>query len=154
MVFENNTTKNCGGAIYLQANSAAKISGKKVVFKNNTAKKFGGAIYVQYSSLTVDGATFERNSASLGGAILALGGSVPEKKATVQLKDCTFTGNSTTDSRTTVQESSNSLSGNTADAFWGKGFTMTITASKTTTTAAKMGIEILFFISLSPFYSC
>ena len=96
VVFENNTTENCGGAIYLQANSTAKISGKNVVFKNNKAKKYGGAIFVQYSSLTVDGATFEGNSASLGGAILALGGSGLDKKATVQLKDCMFTGNSST----------------------------------------------------------
>ena len=95
VVFENNKTHNRGGAIYLVDNSTANISGK-TVFENNKAGSIGGAIYVQYSSLTVDGATFEGNSASLGGAILALGGSGPEKKATVQLKGCTFTGNSTT----------------------------------------------------------
>ena len=95
VLFKNNKTHNRGGAIYLADNSTANISGK-TVFENNKAGSIGGAIYVQYSSLTVDGATFEGNSASLGGAILALGGSGPDKKATVQLKDCTFTGNSTT----------------------------------------------------------
>ena len=94
VVFKNNKTENRGGAIYLVGNSTANISGK-TVFENNKAGSIGGAIYVQYSSLTVDGATFEGNSASLGGAILTLGGSGPNK-ATVQLEDCMFTGNSTT----------------------------------------------------------
>ena len=45
--------------------------------------------------MTVNGATFTGNSASMGGAILAIGSKT--MKATVQLKNCTFTGNSTTD---------------------------------------------------------
>ena len=94
----NNTATQGSGAIRLEDSGGQKstlVVDGDVLFENNTSESFGGAISLWRSTMTVNGATFKENSASMGGAILAIGSKT--KKATVQLKNCTFTGNSTTD---------------------------------------------------------
>lgn len=95
VVFENNKSAGRGGAIRALGGSVS-ISGK-TVFKNNSVaeKKLAGAIYIQYGSLKIDGATFEGNSALYGAAIVTLGGSSAEQKATATLSNCTFNNNVT-----------------------------------------------------------
>ena len=94
----NNTATQGSGAIRLEDSEGQKstlVVDGDVLFENNTSERFGGAISLWRSTMTVNGATFKKNSASMGGAILAIGSET--MKATVQLKNCTFTGNSTTD---------------------------------------------------------
>lgn len=97
VVFKNNTTTAfSGGAIYATGGSDITISGK-TLFENNVAADNGGAIYKQYGNLIIDGATFSGNSANLGGAIVALGGNTSEKKTILDLSNCVFVQNATTE---------------------------------------------------------
>lgn len=99
VVFKNNASANRGGAIYSQ-NSTVSISGN-TQFINNTATKIGGgAIFKQYGNLIIDGATFSGNSAFLGGAIAAVGGNTDETKTILDLSNCKFTQNTTTENGT------------------------------------------------------
>ena len=94
VVFKNNASANRGGAIYSK-NSTVSISGN-TQFINNAANYDGGAIFNQHGNLIIDGATFSGNSAFLGGAILAVGGN-DETKTILDLSNCVFTKNSTTE---------------------------------------------------------
>ena len=99
VVFKNNASAHRGGAIYSQ-NSTVSISGN-TQFINNTATKIGGgAIFKQYGNLIIDGATFSGNSAFLGGAIAAVGGNTDETKTILDLSNCKFTQNTTTENGT------------------------------------------------------
>lgn len=95
VVLKNNATANRGGAIYSQ-NSTVSISGN-TQFINNTAANIGGAIYKQYGNLIIKGATFTGNKANLGGAIAAVGGNTDETKTILDLSNCKFTQNTTTE---------------------------------------------------------
>ena len=98
VVFKNNATANRGGAICSQ-NSTVSISGN-TQFINNAANYGGGAIFNQHGNLIIDGATFSGNSAFLGGAIATVGGNTDETKTILDLSNCVFTKNSTTENGT------------------------------------------------------
>ena len=93
----NNTATQGSGAIRLENSEGQKstlVVDGDVLFENNTSESYGGAISLWRSTMTVTGATFTGNSASMGGAIFAIGSK--RYTATAQLSNCTFTGNSTT----------------------------------------------------------
>ena len=99
VVFKNNASAHRGGAIYSQ-NSTVSSSGNTQVINNTATKIGGGAIFKQYGNLTIDGATFSGNSAFLGGAIAAVGGNTDETKTILDLSNCKFTQNTTTENGT------------------------------------------------------
>ena len=76
------TYTNMGGAIAIGASTTASISGN-AIFTSNSGCASGGAVAVYGSgaTLTVNGATFDGNSAANGGAIYAGGASVTTVKA-------------------------------------------------------------------------
>ena len=69
----NNTFINnsaiIGGA-YITLNSFTNLTGN--IFENNTAKYYGGAIFDSYNDIKIDNNTFRNNSAQYGGAIYIL----------------------------------------------------------------------------------
>ena len=71
VTFDGNKASTNGGAIFNDANTNAELSGT-VVFSGNEAGNAGGAIFVAGASSSMEiasGAVFKRNSAKLGGAI-------------------------------------------------------------------------------------
>jgi len=75
-----------GGAIFVNSNVSATI--ENGTFTGNTAKGKGGVIY-SLSALTIDGGTFQNNSATGGGVVWA--------DANVTVKDGIFKNNTATD---------------------------------------------------------
>ncbi len=72
-IFENNTASNDGGAIYARPTDRSATITNSEFNNNTTTKGDGGAIY-SISDLTVNGATFDRNTAgNSGGAVYARG---------------------------------------------------------------------------------
>lgn len=70
MVFSGNEAGNAGGAIFVADASSSMEIASGAVFKSNSAK-LGGAIYNKGNLGTLDGVTFEDNTAETnGGAIL------------------------------------------------------------------------------------
>ena len=117
--FENNQSTSTGGAIKLNAKAEAVLKGTdeaKAVFKNNAGSS-GGAIYLYQAQLSVDGYTFEGNTAkNNGGAIYQdtgasdvtasnttfksntadeNGGAICIKGNVLNLENCLFEGNVT-----------------------------------------------------------
>lgn len=85
--FADNTSKD-GGAIYLGCPAAIKSS----TFTGNAAGGAGGAINAKLKAageLLVEDCTFTNNSAVKNGGAINL-----EEKVTLNIKSCTFTGNS------------------------------------------------------------
>lgn len=71
VTFDGNKASTNGGAIFNDANTNAELSGT-VVFSGNEAGNAGGAIFVADASSSMEiasGAVFKSNSAKLGGAI-------------------------------------------------------------------------------------
>ena len=71
VTFDGNKASTNGGAIFNDANTNAELSGT-VVFSGNEAGNAGGAIFVAGASSSMEiasGAVFKSNSAKLGGAI-------------------------------------------------------------------------------------
>lgn len=71
VTFDGNKASTNGGAIFNDANTNAELSGT-VVFSGNKAGNSGGAIFVADASSSMEiasGAVFKSNSAKLGGAI-------------------------------------------------------------------------------------
>lgn len=71
VTFDGNEASTNGGAIFNDANTNAELSGT-VVFSGNEAGNAGGAIFVADASSSMEiasGAVFKSNSAKLGGAI-------------------------------------------------------------------------------------
>lgn len=71
VTFDGNKASTNGGAIFNDANTNAELSGT-VVFSGNKAGNAGGAIFVADASSSMEiasGAVFKSNSAKLGGAI-------------------------------------------------------------------------------------
>ena len=92
--FSKNNANN-GGAIYIEG-TTVEISGDSS-FTENTSEVNGGAIYVHAveSNLTVDGATFEKNTAGKnGGAIVFLSDGKTDNDQKLVVSNAKFTGNS------------------------------------------------------------
>lgn len=71
VTFDGNKASTNGGAIFNDANTNAELS-RTVVFSGNEAENAGGAIFVADASSSMEiasGAVFKSNSAKLGGAI-------------------------------------------------------------------------------------
>lgn len=87
--FESNASK-WGGAIELETNAQATVTGN-TLFQSNTSSTNGGAIFCSdNSTLKVTGATFKQNASSYyGGAVFA------KKNATLELTECNFVANHT-----------------------------------------------------------
>ena len=68
---KNKSWSNSAGAIYIDENSAPKLSSNE--FNENYAKSWGGAIYSESADLNVSGGSFYGNWASYGGAVATNG---------------------------------------------------------------------------------
>ena len=79
-VFENNSAKTTGGAIY-----GTKGTYRRCVFRGNTAIESGGAICC-YGSTIIEDCVFENNSSNINGGAICLTNSGT-------IKNCTFVGN-------------------------------------------------------------
>ena len=79
-VFENNSAKTTGGAIY-----GTKGTYRRCVFRGNTAIESGGAICC-YGSTIIEDCVFENNSSNINGGAICLTNSGT-------IKNCTFIGN-------------------------------------------------------------
>lgn len=90
---DNSCSDENGGAIAITGGSKATITGtdENYLFEYNFASgtNGGGAIYANDSEITIDGYTFDGNSASSGGAIFAN----EDGTEVITLKNCTFTFN-------------------------------------------------------------
>ena len=87
--FAGDGTYYNGGAIYLNKDSVATITGG--VFKNNTGKQ-GGAIYMgRDNNHTIENVAFIGNEATEIGGALALGNGIGDG---IKLKNCVFENNS------------------------------------------------------------
>jgi predicted outer membrane repeat protein len=112
-VITDNHATGTGGGLATQEIGEFPVTIFDTVFSQNTAGQNGGALEGQHAVLTVEGCTFERNSASRGGAAnvwLALGtfanclfvgnmasfegGGLAFSLADVDVRDCTFYDNS------------------------------------------------------------
>lgn len=63
----NEASETYGGAIF--AESGAKVASSEGIFDSNTAKAAGGAIYLNNSELEDSGSKFSNNTALNGGAL-------------------------------------------------------------------------------------
>lgn len=87
--FKNNRAYEDGGAFdsYSLTSKKIKVTVKDTTFESNTAYKGGGAIWMGVKTVyKIENSNFNKNKASLGGALVAEAGSA-------QIIKCTFTGN-------------------------------------------------------------
>lgn len=93
--FKNNNSNNIGAAITVNGMQQTELTVQNVLFIENKTKHCGGAVYIDAPvNATFTSCYFEDNrSKEEGGSIYFRGLSSPDTQSTLLLQECTFTGN-------------------------------------------------------------
>lgn len=92
--FTNNATNR--GCLY--PNTCGTVLVKDCLFEDNTNENFGGAMFVwQTMDLTLEDNTFKNNTARSASGMYCDAREIAFDNASVKIKNCTFSGNETTD---------------------------------------------------------